>query len=131
VFIEVTNMNYIQWDTFLSVLYAIMDDLYQIGCVPLLSPKPGPQPELCDSEVLTLTLAQQLLGFETERSFLSFAAGNLRHLFPRLLDQSQFNRRVRALAWTERSLPLTYWATKDSSARSGRRIGTSGAAIFS
>jgi hypothetical protein len=99
VFIEVTNMNYIQLDTFLSVLYAIVDDLYQIGCVPLLLPKPGPQPELSDSEVLTLTLAQQLLGFETERSFLSFAVGNLRHLFPRLLDQSQFNRRVRALAW--------------------------------
>ena len=92
-------MNYIQLDTFLSVLYVLVDELYQSGCLPWRGPKPGPEPELSDSEVLTLTLAQQLLGFETERSFLSFAGGNLGHLFPRLLDQSQFNRRVRALAW--------------------------------
>ncbi|MBI3659086.1 IS982 family transposase [Candidatus Acetothermia bacterium] len=92
-------MNYVQLDTFLSILYAIVDDFYQISCLPLLGPKPGPAPQLADSEVLTLTLAQQLLGFETERAFLSFAAGNLRHLFPRLLDQSQFNRRARALVW--------------------------------
>jgi hypothetical protein len=96
-FIEVINMNYLQLDTFLIALYVIVDDLYKQCCRPLMRPKPGPPPECSDSEVLTLTLAQHLLGFEMERSFLSFAASNLRHLFPRLLDQSQFNRRVRAL----------------------------------
>lgn len=92
-------MNYVELDTFLTVLYVLVDDLYQRSCRPLHSPKPGPQPKLCDSEVLTLTLAQHLLGFDAERAFLNFASGNLRHLFPRLLDQSQFNRRVRALTW--------------------------------
>ena len=92
-------MNYVQLDTFLITLYVIVDDLYKLCCAPLLSQRPGPEPALADSEVLTLTLAQQLLSFETERAFLAFARGNLRHLFPRLLDQSQFNRRVRALAW--------------------------------
>jgi len=92
-------MNYVQLDTFLIALYVIVDDLYKGCCLPRLRQKPGPDPQLSDSEVLTLTLAQQLLGFQTERAFLAFADGNLRHLFPRLLDQSQFNRRVRALAW--------------------------------
>ena len=97
--IEVMSMHYLQLDTFLIALYVIVDDLYKLCCLPLLRPKPGPEPALSDSEVLTLTLAQQLLGFETERAFLAFASGNLRHLFPRLLTQSQFNRRVRALGW--------------------------------
>lgn len=97
--IEVMSMHYLQLDTFLIALYVIVDDWYKLCCAPRLCSKPGPEPELSDSEVLTLTLAQQLLGFETERAFLSFADGNLRHLFPRLLDQSQFNRRVRTLAW--------------------------------
>lgn len=92
-------MNYVQLDTFLIALYVIVDDLYKLCCLPRLRRKPGPAPALSDSEVLTLTVAQQLLGFDTERAFLSFADGNLRHLFPRLLHQSQFNRRVRALAW--------------------------------
>lgn len=92
-------MNYVELDTFLTVLYVLVDDLYQMCCLALLGPKPGPEPELSDSEVLTLTLAQHLLSFDAERAFLGFASGNLRHLFPRLLDQSQFNRRVRALAW--------------------------------
>lgn len=92
-------MNYVQLDTFLTALYVITDDLYNCCCLSLLRPKPGPQPQLADSEVLTLTLAQQLLGFDSERAFLSFARSNLRHLFPDLVDQSQFNRRVRALAW--------------------------------
>lgn len=92
-------MNYVQLDTFLIALYVIVDDLYKLCCSPLLRKRPGPEPLFSDSEVLTLTLAQQLLSFETERAFLAFARSNLRHLFPRLLDQSQFNRRVRALAW--------------------------------
>lgn len=49
-------------------------------------------------EVINMNYLQQLLGFETERAFLAFASGNLRHLFPRLLNPSQFNRRVRAAA---------------------------------
>jgi len=97
--IEVMSMHHLQLDTLLIALHVIVDDLYKLCCAPLLRKRPGPEPLLSDSEVLTLTLAQQLLGFETERASLAFASGNLRHLFPRLLTQSQFNRRVRALSW--------------------------------
>ena len=84
-------------DAFLTALYTIVDDWYQLHAPALLPPKVGVRPEFSESEVLTLSLAQHWLGFQSERRFLRFIAHNYRALFPRLLDQSQFNRRARAL----------------------------------
>lgn len=86
-------------ETFLTVLYCVLDELYQTHAPTLLAGKVGTKPEFSDSEVLTLMVAQHWCGFQKEATFLRFIQNNYLHLFPRLLDQSQFNRRARNLCW--------------------------------
>jgi hypothetical protein len=58
----------------------------------------GRPPKLTDAELITLAVAQVLLGMPNDRQFLALARWRLGHLFPRLIDQSGYNRRLRALA---------------------------------
>jgi hypothetical protein len=79
------------------VLFCLTDDPYR-----LLNPR-GSRYEslkkLSDSEVLTLTLFQQLRGVQSERSFLRDRERFFSHLFPGAigLHPSSFHRRVRKL----------------------------------
>lgn len=84
-------------DTFLVALYTIVDDLYRAHVAPHKPRRPGKKPELSDSEVLTLVVCAQWLGCP-ERALGRYAAAHWRGYFPRLLDQSAFNRRARDLA---------------------------------
>lgn len=79
-------------DALVIALYVVIDDF--------LEPRSGPgrPPKVSDSELITLAVAQVLLGMPNDRQFLALARWRLGHLFPRLLDQSQYNRRLRALA---------------------------------
>lgn len=86
-------------ETFLTVLYCTIDELYQAHAPTLLAGKVGAKPEFSDSEVLTLMVAQHWCGFQKEATWLRFVKNNYLALFPRLLDQSQFNRRARSLCW--------------------------------
>ena len=47
--------------------------------------------------MLTLLLAMDYFGYSGEKQFLGFIRANYLPLFPLLLEQSQFNRRVRKL----------------------------------
>lgn len=85
-------------DTFLVTGYCLVDDLYRDHCAAAKPVRPGPQPALADSEVLTLVLLAQWQQDRSERAFLRYAARHWRRYFPRLLDQSAFNRRARDLA---------------------------------
>src|SRR5579871_4823264 len=86
-------------ETFLTVLYCVVDELYQTHAPQSITGRVGCKPEFSDSEVLTLMIAQQWCGFQKEATFLRFINNNYRALFPRLLDQSQFNGRARTLCW--------------------------------
>ena len=86
-------------ETFLTLLYCTIDDLYQTYAPQWLAGKVGAKPEFSDSEVLTLMVAQHWCGFQKEATWLRFVKNNYLALFPRLLDQSQFNRRARNLCW--------------------------------
>lgn len=86
-------------ETFLTVLYCVVDELYQNHAPAVLAGKVGCKPEFSDSEVLTLMVAQHWCGFQKEATWLRFVKNNYLYLFPRLLDQSQFNRRARNLCW--------------------------------
>lgn len=83
-------------DAFLTALYTVVDDLYRQR-LSYLAHRPGAKPELSDSEVLTLSVCAEWGHWDSERSFWRFICTRLRHLFPRAVDQSQFNRRRRAL----------------------------------
>ena len=84
-------------DTFLTALYTIVDDLYRERVALTLARRPGPTPALSDSEVLALTICAEWGPWDSERGFWRFARERLRHLFPRMVDQSEFNRRRRSL----------------------------------
>ena len=84
-------------DTFLVALYTIVDDLYQQQVARTKPVRPGPRPTVADSEVLTLALCAQW-GGRSERAFLRYVRQHWRAYFPRLLSQSAYNRRCRALA---------------------------------
>jgi hypothetical protein len=81
----------------LTIIFVLVDDWYQIEGVRLLKGKAGKKPEFSDSEVITLMLAQDFIPYPSETQYLGFIRANYLALFPRLVDQSQFNRRARGL----------------------------------
>lgn len=87
---------HIDLDTFLVALYTLVDDAYKRQAASCKPRRPGPKPELSDSEVLTLMILGQWLG-RSERKLLRYAAEHWHAYFPRLLEQSAFNRRTRDL----------------------------------
>ena len=91
-------MQSIDFPTLLTIIYVLVDDWYKQHAPRLLKGKAGVKPVFSDSEVITLMLAQDFLCFESETQFLAFMRANYRELFPKLCDQSQFNRRARRLA---------------------------------
>jgi hypothetical protein len=60
---------------------------------------PGRPPALTDAELVCLAVAQVLLRYDDEHHWLRAAPARVGHLFPRLLSQPAYNRRLRAAAW--------------------------------
>ncbi|MFK0297447.1 hypothetical protein ACIQU6_44295 [Streptomyces sp. NPDC090442] len=56
----------------------------------------GRPPQLTDSELVTLAVAQSLLGFHSESRWLRFARKSLSPMFPYLPKQPGWNKRLRA-----------------------------------
>lgn len=79
-------------DALLTALYVLIDDFLPARRGP------GRRPVLSDAEVICLAVAQILLDCPSERRFVRFARRRLGHLFPILIGQSGYNKRVRALA---------------------------------
>ena len=84
--------------TFLTTLYCVIDEIYQAHFAARKPIRPGHQPEVSDSEGLTLLFVAQHAHDWSERDFLGHVRGNWRSYFPRVLSQGAFNRRVRDLA---------------------------------
>jgi hypothetical protein len=90
-------------DALLTALYVLIDDFLPARHGP------GRRPVVNDAEVICLAVAQVLLDCPSERRFLRFARRRLGHLFPVLLGQSGYNKRVRGLA-AEIAMVLSYLA---------------------
>ncbi len=88
-------------DTFLTVVYTMVDTLYHVHIAPHKPTRPGRTPELHDSEVVTLMLVAQWHSSRSERYVGDYAVKHWRASFaqgaPGLLSQRQFNRRARDL----------------------------------
>jgi hypothetical protein len=80
-------------DTLLTALYVFVDD----HVVPPRVGR-GRRPELTDSELICLAVAQVLLRFDGERRWIRHihSAPQWRSMFPRLPGQSGYNKRLRA-----------------------------------
>jgi hypothetical protein len=81
----------------LTIIFVLVDDWYQADGCKLLSGKVGKKPIFKDSEVITLMLAHDFIPYPAETQYVEFIRANYLSLFPKLVDQSQFNRRARAL----------------------------------
>ncbi|MFC5188116.1 IS982 family transposase [Actinomadura harenae] len=77
-------------NTLLTALYVKIDD--EIGTKRWL----GRPPLLTDSELVTLAVAQAMLGFTSEARWLRFARGHLAGMFPYLPQRPGYNKRLRA-----------------------------------
>lgn len=80
-------------NTLLTALYVFLDD----HVVPPRTGR-GRRPELCDSELVTLAVAQVLLGFDSERRWIRHTHSNpaWRAMFPYLPGQSGYHKRLKA-----------------------------------
>ena len=95
----------------LTIIFVLVDDWYQVHGIKLLAGKVGKKPVLRDSEVITLVLAHDFIPYPAETQYLEFIRANYLALFPKLVDQSQFNRRSRALQFMIEEL-RRYWITQ-------------------
>lgn len=84
-------------DTLLTIISVMVDDWYQAEGADWRAHKPGKRPDLSDSEVLTLVLAQDFIPYPGESQYVGFLKANYPQLFPHLADQAQFNRRAKGL----------------------------------
>ncbi len=80
-------------DLLLTAVYVTADDL--------LPARPGnARRSVTDAEVVTLCVAQAIMGIPSDRRFLAVASKYLRHLFPSLPGQAGYCKRRRRLADT-------------------------------
>lgn len=80
--------------TILIHIFCLVDDFCKTCEVN--TPHKGAPYKLSDSELITLILIQALFGIESERSFIRFMNRFFEGWFP-LLDQSQYNRRIKSV----------------------------------
>lgn len=85
-------------DTLLVALYVELTDRIIPARRPLRHASPGRPPTLTDAELVCLAVAQVLLRYNDEHHWLRAAPSRVGHLFPRLLSQSEYNRRLRGAA---------------------------------
>lgn len=83
------------FDDFCLWMFVLVDDCWQ-QIAPLLQ-RPGPRPRCSDSELVTVALLSECLGWDKETDLISLWRVHWR-LFPHLPSRSRFNRRRRALA---------------------------------
>ena len=84
--------------TVLTIIFTIVDDTMKGS--PMIQQtlnRPGPAPRLCDSEVVTLAIYQELIGEPREEHFFRLHQEQLRPYFPGLNERSRYNRRKRDL----------------------------------
>lgn len=87
------------WTDTITAWYVLVDDAYQRVVARRGRPwrASGPEPEVSDSEVITVALIIEALFQGHEEVGYAFVQQYLRDLFPRLLDLDRFNARRRDL----------------------------------
>jgi hypothetical protein len=86
-------------DTLLVALYVELTDRIIPWQRPGHRAGPGRPPAVSDAELVCLAVAQVLLRYHDEHHWLRAAPARVGHLFPRLLSQPEYNRRLRQVAW--------------------------------
>jgi hypothetical protein len=91
-------------DLLLTSVFCTVDDL--------LPRRPGnARRSLTDAEVVTLCVAQSIMGIGSDARFVRIACKRLRHLFPGLTKRSGFHKRRERLTETIEAMIATFAAT--------------------
>ena len=88
-------------DLLLTAVFCTADDLLPEG-------KKNARRRLTDSEVVTLCVAQSIMGIGSDERFAKIARKHLRHLFPGLTGRSGFHRRRQRLTETIEAMIATF-----------------------
>ena len=94
--------NYItewNWNDIITSWYVLVDDMYQVIIANLSEPvrQRGPEPQMSDSEVITVSLIIETFFQGHEEVGYAFVTQYLRDMFPDLLNVDRFNVRRRTL----------------------------------
>lgn len=81
-------------DDVLTVIFYYVDELYKQ--VSHLVDRTGPKPTFSDSEMITLTLVNQMV-INSETAWYKFIKRNYKPLFPHLIERSRYHRRSKSL----------------------------------
>lgn len=91
-------MKTIDKNTVLTTIFTIVDDLLKDPKIQkLLHRTSGPEPEMTDSEVISVAVYEELIGDPREDHFYRLHEQELKPFFPHLLERSRYNRRKRDL----------------------------------
>jgi hypothetical protein len=101
------------FEDFILLVYAIIDDLYQPFVPSSVSQRRNiTSARMSDSEIITLSICNELVGMDSENAWYSFVKRNYRHLFPNLCCRTRFNRTRRNLLQVtellQQKIPLVF-----------------------
>ena len=85
-------------DTFVTVLYCLIDDWYKANVNMVESRGLGRPQQMSDAEILTIVIAGQWrvgVPWQSERGLVRYLMNHGLKWFPTMLRHSQFNRRAR------------------------------------
>lgn len=83
----------------LTIILVLVDDWYNSKGHVLVKGKPGAKAHFSNSEMMTLMLAQDFIPYPGETQYVGYIRANYGREFPKLVDQSQYNRRARSLRY--------------------------------
>lgn len=96
------NLEEVDLEFVFVAAFTIVDDLYPKIVPSQVCNRPGPEPHLSDSEVISISLVGEMLA-DSETAWVRFIFKNYRYLFPDLNERSRFHRRSKDL-WIIKSL---------------------------
>ncbi|SCG82981.1 transposase, IS4 [Proteiniborus sp. DW1] len=83
---------------FFLVTYVVIDDLCQEVSPEYVKFRKNIEYSiLSDSEIITISIVDELLSIDSEKAWFNFCKKNLADLFPRFCDRTRFNRTRRNL----------------------------------
>ena len=86
------------FEDFILLIFVLTDDLYKKIAPDKVKCRANIEKALLsDSEIITIAMCGEIIGIDSERSWLNFVKRNLRHLFPQMFDRTRFNRTRRNL----------------------------------
>ncbi len=85
-------------ETIFIVVFVLIDNQYKriVNNYSRLRAS-GPEPEFSDSEVIALALMAELATNNSENAWIPYVTKNYKYLFPKIIERSRYNRRVKDL----------------------------------